>query len=126
MEQSTVAEHLDRMESCGLLSRKQGDADKRMYRIFLTGRARAMAPGLIAELEKGARIFTQGISRQDLKLFHTVILKIVDNLYSYIRTHEDSKTQRRKLPVKSRKTKSRMPRAGKKLRSTKLSSASAA
>lgn len=122
MEQSTVAEHLDRMESCGLLYRKQGDVDKRKYRIFLTERAKAMAPGMIAELEEGAHIFTKGISRQELKLFHTIILKIVNNLYSYIRSQEDRKATTQSAKRTLRAT----SRPAKKARSKKVARASAA
>jgi DNA-binding MarR family transcriptional regulator len=121
MEQSTVAEHLDRMESCGLLYRRQGDIDKRKYRIFLTERARAIAPDMIAELEEGARIFTKGISRQELKLFHGIILKIVNNLYSYIRAHEERTEARHKPRAKPRSTKK--PRATKSTKDVRAASA---
>jgi DNA-binding MarR family transcriptional regulator len=103
MEQSTVAEHLERMESCGLLFRKRGEQDKRKYRIFLTDYARSISPSMIAELEEGARIFTKGITKQELKLFHTVIKKIVDNLDTYIRAHDDKKQSSTRSTSKKKK-----------------------
>jgi DNA-binding MarR family transcriptional regulator len=85
MEQSTVAEHLDRMEQNELIFRKRGDEDKRTYRIFLTKKAKAMSGELLAGLESGARTFTQGIEKDDLVVFDRVIRKVIANLDGFVR-----------------------------------------
>jgi len=85
MEQSTVAEHLDRMEQNELIYRKRGDEDKRTYRIYLTKKAKAMSGELLAGMESGARTFTQGIDKDDLVVFDRVIRKFIANLDGFIR-----------------------------------------
>ena len=85
MEQSTVAEHLDRMEQNDLIFRKRGDEDKRTYRIYLTKKAKAMSGELLAGLETGARTFTQGVDKQDLATFEKVIRQIIANLDNFVR-----------------------------------------
>ena len=85
MEQSTMAEHLDRMEQNDLIYRKRGDEDKRTYRIYLTKKAKAMSGELLAGLESGARTFTQGIDKEDLAVFDRVIRKFIANLDGFVR-----------------------------------------
>lgn len=85
MEQSTVAEHLDRMEQNDLIYRKRGDEDKRTYRIYLTKKAKAMSGDLLAGMESGARTFTQGIDKDDLVVFDRVIRKFIANLDGFVR-----------------------------------------
>jgi DNA-binding MarR family transcriptional regulator len=86
MEQSTVAEHLDRMERDGLVKRERGRDDRRKYRFYLTPKARLAARDLIGWLETGAELFTKGIPRDDLAVFTKVIRQIIGRLDEYIRT----------------------------------------
>ena len=91
MEQSTVAEHLDRMEQSELIYRKQSDQDRRAYRIYLTKKAKAMSGDLLAQMESGARTFTRGIDKNDLVVFDRVIRKFIENLDDFIRKAADEK-----------------------------------
>jgi DNA-binding MarR family transcriptional regulator len=84
MEQSTVAEHLDRMERDGFIYRKQGKDDKRKYRFYLTDKARLASRDLIRSLETGARTFTKGIEEDELATFTRVIRQIIANLDEFI------------------------------------------
>ena len=84
MEQSTVAEHLDRLERDGFVYRKRGADDRRKYRFYLTGRAREASPDLIAMLESGARTFTAGIPDKDLAVFDRVIRQIITRLEAFV------------------------------------------
>ena len=86
MEQSTVAEHLDRMERDGLVKRERGRDDRRKYRFYLTPQARLAARDLIGWLETGAELFTEGIPKDDLAVFTKVIRQIIARLDEYIRT----------------------------------------
>ena len=98
VEQSTIAEHLDRMERDGLLVRKRGDTDRRMYRIYLTPKARKMSAQLLLHLESGARAFTQGIPQKDLAVFDRVIRKIIENLDAFV--HQSAEAKPRAKPAR--------------------------
>lgn len=84
IEQSTMAEHLDRLEADGLVYRERDREDGRRYRIFLTDKAKEMSEDLLSELEAGARIFTDGISQADMRVFDRVMRRIIANLDDYI------------------------------------------
>jgi DNA-binding MarR family transcriptional regulator len=94
MEQSTVAEHIDRMERDGLVVRRQSDDDRRTYHIHLTDHARAMSGDLISHLRFGARLFTRGIPADELLIFQKVIEKIIGNLTNFVRTADSDKPGR--------------------------------
>ena len=83
-EQSTVAEHLERLERSGFVYRKQGADDRRKYRFYLTDKARSAAPDLIDMLEPGAHTFTAGIPKDDLAVFDRVIRQIIERLEKYV------------------------------------------
>ncbi len=97
MEQSTVAEHLDRMERDGLVLRERGRDDKRKYRFYLTPKARLGARDLIRSLETGAQTFTKGIPKKELAIFTSVIRQIIARLDDYIR-----KTSARRAVARTR------------------------
>jgi MarR family transcriptional regulator, transcriptional regulator for hemolysin len=84
MEQSTVAEHLDRMERDGLVHRERGKDDRRKYRFYLTPKGRAATRDLIRLLETGAQVFTKGIAKDDLAVCTRVIRQIIARLDGYI------------------------------------------
>jgi DNA-binding MarR family transcriptional regulator len=85
MEQSTVAEHLDRLERDGFIRRKRGAEDRRKYRFYLTDKAKSASHELISMLESGARTFTAGIPKEDLAVFDRVIRQIIARLEDYVR-----------------------------------------
>ncbi|HEY7244540.1 MAG TPA: MarR family winged helix-turn-helix transcriptional regulator [Xanthobacteraceae bacterium] len=84
MEQSTVAEHLERLERAGFVYRKQGADDRRKYRFYLTEKARAATHDLIDMLDSGARTFTAGIPKGDIVVFDRVIRQIIARLEDYV------------------------------------------
>jgi DNA-binding MarR family transcriptional regulator len=84
MEQSTVAEHLERMERNGLIVRRPDEADRRSVRIYLTRRARDLSGDLLWQLETGARLFTKGVLRHDLDVFTRVLRRIIENLDDFL------------------------------------------
>jgi len=89
MEQSTVAEHLDRMERDGLIHRERSRDDKRKYRFYLTAKGRRACDDLIHMLETGARTFTRGITKNDLATFIEVTRRIISNLDEYVQTEAE-------------------------------------
>jgi DNA-binding MarR family transcriptional regulator len=84
MEQSTVAEHLERLERDGFVYRRRGTDDRRKYRFYLTDKAKAAADDLIQMLESGARTFTDGIPKGELAVFDRVIRQIIIRLQAFI------------------------------------------
>ena len=93
MEQSTVAEHLDRLERDGFVPRRRGADDKRKYRFYLTAKARAASGDLIGSLETGAKAFTAGIPKADLLVFDRVIRAIIERLDQFIRTPPETRVK---------------------------------
>ena len=84
MEQSTVAEHLDRMERDALIHRKRGDDDRRKYRVYLTPKGRLASRNMVRLLETGAETFTKDIPRSELAIFTAVIRQIIARLDDYV------------------------------------------
>lgn len=85
IEQSTMAEHLDRMERDGLIFRVRDAEDRRVYRIYLEDTIKRSANKLLDELEDGVELYTAGISKNDIDHFRTTIRKIIENLEEYTR-----------------------------------------
>ncbi len=94
MEQSTVAEHLERLERDGFVRRRRAARDRRKFGVYLTPKGRTMAPNFLEGLESGAQIFTAGIARQDLATFDRVIRQIIERLENFIEETERSADQR--------------------------------
>lgn len=86
IEQSTMAEHLDRMERDGLIYRVRDKRDRRVYRIFLTDKLKESSDWLLQELEEGFRVYTTGISGEELKHCSATLTKIIRNLEEYTGT----------------------------------------
>jgi DNA-binding MarR family transcriptional regulator len=112
MEQSTLAEHIDRLEKSNLIYREQGSDDKRKYRIFLTPRGKALSRELVAGMKADALPFAQGISKDKLAIFDEVIRQIIVNLERFLRVTTDaskedrSKSTGRRKPTVTRKSRS--------------------
>lgn len=86
IEQSTMAEHLDRMERDGLIRRVRDQQDRRVYRIYLSDSLKASSDWLINELEAGGRLHTTGISNKELEQCSKTLTKIIANLENYTRS----------------------------------------
>jgi DNA-binding MarR family transcriptional regulator len=98
MEQSTVAEHLERMERDGLVTRERSRDDKRKYRFYLTPKAKRASDDLVRMLESGAQTFTKGIAKDELALFMRVLRRIIANLDDYVRDAGKGRRAARALP----------------------------
>jgi DNA-binding MarR family transcriptional regulator len=85
MEQSTVAEHLDRMERMGLVVRERAPQDRRAFQICLTEKGRSISSELVDGIKAGVPIFTKGLTTEQLVVFELTIEKIIKNLNSYLR-----------------------------------------
>ncbi len=83
IEQSTMAEHLDRMERDGLIYRVRDKRDRRVFRIFLSDGVKESSDWLISELEAGGRLYTTGITNKELEQCSDTLAKIIRNLEQY-------------------------------------------
>ena len=83
IEQSTMAEHLDRMDRDGLIYRVRDKRDGRVFRIFLSDKVKVSSDWLISEMEEGTRMYTVGISGKDLEACSRTLAKIIGNMEKY-------------------------------------------
>jgi DNA-binding MarR family transcriptional regulator len=88
MEQPTVAEHLDRLQKDGLITRRRSPSDGRKQQIFVTAKTKALSNKIVRELEHGAAMFTKGIPKNDLATFYRVIFQIIARLDDFIAESE--------------------------------------
>ena len=86
IEQSTMAEHLDRMERDGLIYRVRDKRDRRVFRIFLSDSVNESADWLMSELEAGGRLYTTGITNKELEQCSSTLATIIGNLEKYTNT----------------------------------------
>ncbi len=83
IEQSTMAEHLDRMERDDLIYRVRDKRDRRVFRIFLSDSVKESADWLMSELEAGGQLYTTGITNKELEQCSNTLAKIIRNLEQY-------------------------------------------
>jgi DNA-binding MarR family transcriptional regulator len=79
MEPTTVIA-LRGMEKAGLIRRVRSEEDRRVTRVWLTAKAKRMRDGLL-KLARGINAqANQGISREDIAAFRSVIMRMTENL----------------------------------------------
>lgn len=83
IEQSTMAEHLDRMDRDGLIYRVRDKQDGRVFRIFLSDKVKESSDWLMSEMEEGTRMYTVGIPGKDLELCSRTLANIIGNMEKY-------------------------------------------
>ena len=86
IEQSTMAEHLDRMERDGLIHRARDKQDRRVFRIFLSDKVKESSDWLMNDLEESVQMYTAGISGKDLEKCSKTLAKIIGNMEKYTNT----------------------------------------
>ena len=86
IEQSTMAEHLDRMERDGLIHRARDKQDRRVFRIFLSDKVKDSSDWLMNDLEESVKMYTDGISGKDLENCSKTLAKIIGNMEKYTNT----------------------------------------
>jgi DNA-binding MarR family transcriptional regulator len=96
MEQSTVAEHLERMERDRLVTRRRGNEDRRQYSFSLTENGREAARQVLNQVETGAQTFTSGIRQEDLRTFTDVLRQIIKRLDAFVREPSNASSSAKK------------------------------
>lgn len=80
IEQSTMANTLQRMERDGLIKRVQDPADGRRARVMLTAHARRKEAELVAAAREVNALATKGLSDPEITAFMRTLARIIDNL----------------------------------------------
>lgn len=80
IKDSTVARLIDRMENEGYLYRKKDSKDRRITNVYLTEKGKTYREELLPEGEEMAEIFSEGLSKEEIEVFMTVLNKIMSNI----------------------------------------------
>ena len=76
---STMARLVDRMEREGYVIRAKDPADRRVTKLVLTDKGRDLREKLIPEGEKFSKLVSQDISDEEIRIFISVLNKMVEN-----------------------------------------------
>jgi DNA-binding MarR family transcriptional regulator len=77
---TTVSRQVAKLESLGLVARRQGKADRRVTEAVVTDRGQAMSDALDAARERLAAIALAGWSEYDLRRLARLLRRFADNL----------------------------------------------
>lgn len=78
----SVCRLIDNLEKRNLVVRVPDQQDRRINRIYLTDKGKAMQTELISIAQNNLKLSTKTISAMDLKTCKTVLEKMIDNLTS--------------------------------------------
>lgn len=77
LNKSTVARNLAAMETNGYIRREQHPTDKRQLLVYPTERMLAILPNELAASEEWSALLSEGISEEELALFHSVLERML-------------------------------------------------
>ncbi|WP_249168661.1 MarR family winged helix-turn-helix transcriptional regulator [Alkaliphilus sp. B6464] len=80
IKESSVARLLDRMERDGLVERVKNENDKRVTNVRLTDKGKQYRIKLLPEGEEFEKLLYKNISDEEMKIFTTVLSKMVSNI----------------------------------------------
>ncbi len=73
LNKSTVARTLNHLENCGYITRIANPEDKRQFLVYPTDKMLAILPEVRAVSREWNEYITQGISAEELEIFHSVL-----------------------------------------------------
>jgi len=88
IKESSVARLLDRMERDGLVERVKNENDKRVTNLSLTDKGKQYRIKLLPEGEKFEKLLYKNISEEEMKIFTTVLTKMVSNISENINSEK--------------------------------------
>ena len=91
INKSTVARHLTRLEESGYVSRNPLPEDKRQFAVYPTKKALAVLPEIRSASEEWMSLLSDGISAEELDIFHSVLERMQDRAREIIERQEDVK-----------------------------------
>lgn len=83
IKESTVARLIDRMERENLVERQRNENDRRVFNLVLTEKGIRNRVTLLPEGEKFNDIVSKDISEEEMKVFMSVLKKMVSNVKEY-------------------------------------------
>jgi len=84
IKESSIARLIDRMEREGLVIRKKNKKDRRIVNLELTTKGNNKREELLPEGEKFNEVVSKDISEEDMKIFTSVLDKMVSNVQEHI------------------------------------------
>jgi DNA-binding MarR family transcriptional regulator len=79
LEKSTMTGLIDRMVKAGLITREPDASDRRVLRVWLTDRGRAVQPGVARVLGQSYKELTRGISVGEVERIQEVLMNVIAN-----------------------------------------------
>lgn len=76
----SLSELLDKLESSGMIERRQGDTDRRMSLVFLTVEGRLAAAGMAARRQEKRRLLDAGLNRDEQAALSQLLEKLLASL----------------------------------------------
>ena len=84
LAKTTLTGMLDRMEESGFLQRVYDGRDRRMIRIVLTPKAKALHETYAQISERMLALFYEGLSEEEIDAFEQTLLRVLGNLQKRI------------------------------------------
>lgn len=84
-DKSLIVKIIDRLSAKGFVERRVNPDDRREHFLAPTDKAKEVVPHLLKEFDHMNRSASKGISKQDMAVFESVLLKMRDNLVDYIK-----------------------------------------
>jgi DNA-binding MarR family transcriptional regulator len=88
MDKGTVTRAMQRLEDLGFISRRQDEHDRRVVRVMITEKARAIEPELYAVLDEWNEGILKGISDEEQRAAVSVLQRMAANAESMARNFE--------------------------------------
>jgi DNA-binding MarR family transcriptional regulator len=80
LAKTTLTSMIDRMEASGFLSRSYDKTDRRIIRIILTDKAKALNGSYEEVTQEMIRLFYKGLTQEEIQTFETYLERILNNL----------------------------------------------
>jgi len=83
VNKSTIARAVQKLEKSGYVIRRPEESDRRVYRVFLTKKAKGVREEIMVILEKQSKKMVRGFSKKRVSELFDMLHKIYDNVRKY-------------------------------------------
>ena len=91
VNKSTVARNLNYLEEKGYIERKPEEHDKRQFSVFPTKKMLSVLPEIKKASDQWMDLLSEGISPEELKVFHSVLEQMQEKAKKIMLKQEESK-----------------------------------
>ena len=91
VNKSTVARNINYLEEKGYVSRSPHPQDRRQYSVYPTEKARSVLPEIRAASREWMALLSEGISREELDTFDSVLRRMQEKARTIMEQQEDCK-----------------------------------